>query len=45
VFFSSGEGEEDGEDGGGQGLAVVCSGVTHEMDDISVTDISAMDIF
>ena len=45
VFFSSGEGEEDGKDGGGQGLVVVCSGVTHGMEYISVTDISATGIF
>jgi hypothetical protein len=41
VFFPSGEGEEDGEDGGGEGLVI---GFCHDLHYISVADISATDI-
>jgi hypothetical protein len=38
VFFASGEGEEDGEDGGGEV-------VFHASQSISIADVSAMDIY
>jgi hypothetical protein len=43
VFFSAGEGEEDGEDGGGE-VKVVFGVFRHASEYISVADISATDI-
>ena len=47
VFFSAGEGEENGEDCGGEGLVgswCGSAGVAHARQYISVADVSAMDI-